>query len=262
LPSQLPDDGRVLNTPAANPNTTPGAAKPDQAAAVTPPPVSTAADAPVGPRGPLGQPTGMPVPMGPGTTLPDALAGRDPTQFIAAEQLRGAGGESITAALLGLNSRPTMAGAMTAPPGNIEFFRHLTVAGRRAMVRRLLRKQHAEMRRLILLVERGPRRDRDGESGDYADEYLAGGTSTDGTTIRSSAGEGPNVGDLHGEEAAIERISGGARDLPFEDKRREGPRYQRERERLATTVRMLYLLEELLAMQDYAFSRMGTFAKG
>jgi hypothetical protein len=31
---------------------------------------------------------------------------------------------------------------------------------------------------------------------------------------------------------------------------------------LATAVRMLYVLEELLAMQDYTFSRMGTFAKG
>jgi hypothetical protein len=114
--------------------------------------------------------------MGPGTTLPDALAGRDPSQLIAAEQLRGAGGESITAALLGLNARPTMAGALTAPPGNIEFFRHLTAAGRRAMVRRLLRKQHGEMRRLILLVERGPQREQHHESGQSEAAYSSGET--------------------------------------------------------------------------------------
>jgi hypothetical protein len=31
---------------------------------------------------------------------------------------------------------------------------------------------------------------------------------------------------------------------------------------LARVARMLYLLEELLAMQDYTFSRIGTFSKG
>jgi hypothetical protein len=176
--------------------------------------------------------------MGPSTTLPDALAGRDPSQLIAAEQLRGSGGESITAALLGLNARPTMAGAFTAPPGNIEFFRHLTAAARRAIVRRLLRKQHGEMRRLILLVERGPQREGRENSGQA--EYASGETLL-----------GQEEGPVEEGIVALADDVGG-----------NGLRYQRERERLATAVRMLYLLEEMLAMQDYTFSRMGTFAKG
>jgi hypothetical protein len=122
------------------------------------------------------------------------------------------------------------------------------------MVRRLLRKQHAEMRRLILLVERGPE-DR-GERDEDGDQYASRRGSIGAAPLRSGVEEGMNEVDNVGDKAAIQRISG----VTFEDTREEGLRYRRER--LATAVRMLYLLEELLTMQDYAFSRMGTFAKG
>src|ERR1700754_3325833 len=61
-----------------------------------------AADAAVGPRGPLGQPTGLPVPSAPGERglLTDVLAGLDPSQMIAAEQMRTRAGASAVDTLL------------------------------------------------------------------------------------------------------------------------------------------------------------------
>ena len=148
------------------------------------------------------------------------LAGRDPSQLIAAEQIRVAGGGTVTEELLGLNLQPTMAGALLAPPGNTDFLRHMTPIMRRNAVRELLSKQREQMRRLAMRLQIGSdnqkrRDDRDNEY-DRSDEHDA----TD--------------------------------DLPN----------GREYLQLATAARMLYLLEELLAMQDYTFSRMGTFSKG
>src|SRR6185503_18150923 len=105
----------------------------------------------------------------PGNAMPDVLAGRDPSQLIAAEQIRVAGGGTVTDELLGLNLQPTMAGALLAPPGNTDFLRHLTPVMRRNAVRELLSKQREQMRRLATRLQIGSddqkRRDnREGES--------------------------------------------------------------------------------------------------
>lgn len=184
--------------------------------------------APVGQPGPLGQPTGLPAPLAPGQqVLPDVLAGRDPSQLAAAEQLRARGGASAVEELLGLNRLPTVAGALAAPPGNSEALRHMTPTMRRTVMRNLLDKQRGRMRHLAHLLRRGGR-DGDEEAGagggdgrgGFADELYAGTLSLD--------------------EAQLERA----------------------RLELGHSARMLDLLEELLAMQDYAISQMGTFSQG
>ncbi|HWS52567.1 MAG TPA: hypothetical protein VN228_00460 [Pyrinomonadaceae bacterium] len=184
--------------------------------------------APVGQPGPLGQPTGLPAPLAPGQqVLPDVLAGRDPSQLAAAEQLRARGGASAVEELLGLNRLPTSMGALAAPPGNNEALRHMTPTMRRTVMRNLLDKQRGRMRHLAHLLRRGGR---DGEEG-------AGGEGGDG---RGSFAEELFAGALALDEEQIERA----------------------RLELGHSARMLDLLEELLAMQDYAISQMGTFSQG
>jgi hypothetical protein len=116
----------------------------------TPPP-----NAPLGKPGLHGQPTGMPAPGVSGQTkiMSDALTGRDPSQAIAAEQMRAAGGASATEELLGLNRQPPMAGALAPPPGNQEALSQRTPAARRAVIRSLLQHQHERIRRLAYLVQ-------------------------------------------------------------------------------------------------------------
>jgi hypothetical protein len=184
--------------------------------------------APVGQPGPLGQPTGLPAPPGqPPVILPDVLAGREPSQLAAAEELRARGAASATEELLGLNRQPTAAGALAAPPGNSEALRHLTPAMRRAVMRNLLNKQREQMRHLAALVRR-ERQDLAGGSGDGGDE--------EGSETRPEAASDPL-----GPEAT---------------------QLARARDELGRAACMLDLLDELLAMQDYAISQMGTFSRG
>ena len=183
---------------------------------------------PVGQPGPQGQPVGLPAPPSTAPLMPDALAGRDPSQLVAAEQMRARGGAGATEELLGLNRQPTMLGALAAPPGNAEALRHMTPTMRRTLMRNLLDKQRAQMRRLAQNMRRG----RDGRGdGDESDE------------------EGDGRAFFQGETAA-------ALALPDESQR------ARARAELGSAARMLDLLDELLAMQDYAVSQMGTFSQG
>lgn len=184
--------------------------------------------APVGQPGPLGQPTGLPAPLAPGQQiLPDVLAGRDPSQLAAAEQLRARGGASAVEELLGLNRLPTTAGALAAPPGNSEALRHMTPTMRRTIMRNLLDKQRGRMRRLAHLLRRG---ERDGE---------------DGGRGESDEGRGSFADEMFGATLALDEAQ-----------------IERARLELGHSARMLDLLEELLAMQDYAISQMGTFSQG
>jgi hypothetical protein len=160
--------------------------------------------------------------------MPDALAGRDPSQLVAAEQMRARGGASATEELLGLNRQPTIVGALTAPPGNAEALRHMTPTMRRTLMRNLLDKQRAHMRRLSHLM----RRERDAEQG-------------------GRDGEQPP-----GDEALQALVAEFAPATP------EEAQLARARAELGSAARMLDLLDELLAMQDYAISQMGTFSQG
>jgi hypothetical protein len=209
---------------------TPAQTQGDASAAAVKPPAQPGVQpeglaTPVGPPGQQGQPVGLPAPPAPTPLMPDALTGRDPSQLVAAEQMRARGAGGATEELLGLNRQPTMLGALTAPPGNAEALRHMTPTMRRTLMRNLLDKQRTQMRRLAHLM----RRERDGRRGGDGEE------SQDDAMM------------LAPEETAAP---------PDETQ------LARARVELGSAARMLDLLDELLAMQDYAISQMGTFSQG
>ena len=217
-------------------NNAPGAVTPapgqTEGAALNPPGQTVAPaeglNAPVGQPGQLGQPVGLPAPPATAPLMPDALAGRDPSQLAAAEQMRARGGAGATEELLGLNRQPTMLGVLAAPPGNAEALRHMTPTMRRTLMRNLLDKQRGQMRRLAQLMRR--ERDGEGREGEESSD------EDDGRPALTEASAAP----------------------PSPD---EALRL-RARAELGSAARMLDLLDELLAMQDYAVSQMGTFSQG
>jgi hypothetical protein len=184
---------------------------------------------PVGQPGPQGQPVGLPAPTTTAPLMPDALAGRDPSQLVAAEQMRARGSASATEELLGLNRQPTIVGSLAPPPGNAEALRHMTPTMRRTLMRNLLDKQRTQMRRLAQLM----RRERDGRGGGDDDD------------------ESPD------DERQYPQLEAADASAPMDEAQRT-----RARAELARAARMLDLLDELLAMQDYAVSQMGTFSQG
>jgi hypothetical protein len=183
---------------------------------------------------PVGQPTGTQSPVDtpnlpPGQKiLPDAVTGRDGTQLEAAKQLSSLGGAAATDRLLGLDLRPTMTGALTAPPGNSEFLRHLSPQMRRTIMRKMLSKQRERMRRLARFLRERHDESTGGESGD-----------NDAPEDR---------------ESFLEVIS-----EPMELDRTQITRATGELDKAA---RMLDILDEMLTMQDYTISQIGTFSQG
>jgi hypothetical protein len=178
-------------------------------------------DAPIGPPGSLGQPTGLPIPdlTGKQPVVPDVLTGKDPSQLIAAEQLRSSAGTSATDELLGLNQQPTMLGSFPAPPGNVEALRHMSPTMRRTITRNLLSKQRDQMRKLAFMVrERQKREEEDREQHQSRDHRALG-------------------------EEEVAQLD-------------------QARNELGSVAQMLDLVDDLLAMQDYTFSQMGSFSKG
>ncbi|MDQ3321954.1 MAG: hypothetical protein M3525_05915 [Acidobacteriota bacterium] len=186
---------------------------------------NAAGDTAVG-RGTAGQPIGQPTtePTTQNALMPNVVTGRDPSQLIAAEKMRSNAGHSATDVLLGLNRQPSTLGTMLAPPGNLEALRHLTPTMRRTILRNLLTKQRGQMRRLVAVMRDDERQTPDEENQN-----------------EENAGETP---------AILPPVSAAA----FYN--------QRAVQDLEATTRMLDLLDELLGMQDYTLSQMGTFAQG
>ena len=182
---------------------------------------------PVGQPGETSQPNVLPQPLG-DKLFSDAVTGRERSQLDAADQLRAASGISATDKLLGLHLQPTIAGALTAPPGNSEALRHLTPAMRRAAMRGLLSKQRERTRRLAQIV----RRQRDQQNGEEDDAEQQ-----------------------EREDSFVAMLTEGSVELS-EDQ------VNRATEELVTMARMLDLLDEMLNLQDYTFSQMGSFAQG
>ena len=175
---------------------------------------------------PVGQPAEARQPVDTAQKLlNDAVVGRDVTQLDAAKQLSALGGVSATDRLLGLDLRPTMTGVLSAPPGNVEFLRHLSPQARRTIMRKMLNKQRERMRRLARYL-----RDR-----------------RDETATENGDGETDS-------ESFLEVIS-----EPVELDRVKITRATSELEKAA---RMLNILDEMLAMQDYTISQIGTFTQG
>jgi hypothetical protein len=159
--------------------------------------------------------------------LPDAVTGRDETQLEAARQLSTLGGTSATDRLLGLDLRPTMTGALSAPPGNSEFLRHLSPQVRRTIMRKMLTKQRERMRRLARFLR------------ERHDESAGGETDSNGDEDR---------------ESFLEVIS--------EPRELDRAQITRATGELDKAARMLDILDEMLTMQDYTISQIGTFSQG
>lgn len=184
-------------------------------------------------RGSVGQPVGVPTnePTTQNTLMTNVITGRDASQLVAAEKLRSNGGHSATDVLLGLNRQPSTLGVLLAPPGNLEMLRHLSPASRRKVLRNLLSKQRGQMRRLVHVM-----RD-DGQNPQQSnDEYQDSENENNSEEILLTASTLPSVASKFYNGHAL-------RDLE-------------------ATTRMLDLLDELLGMQDYTLSQMGTFAQG
>lgn len=179
---------------------------------------------------PVGQPTegegviNLPKPPGE-TAFSTAVTGKDRSQLDAAEQIRSNAGVSATDKLLGLHLQPTVAGALTAPPGNMEALRHLSPAMRRSIMRELVNKQRERTRRLAKYVRRQrERRDENGNEQENREESLV---------------------QLLAEnfDASDEQVT-------------------RASDELLAMAKMLDLLDEMLNLQDYTVSQMGSFAQG
>ena len=181
-------------------------------------------------RGNVGQPVGVPAktPLTQNALMPEMVTGRDATQVIAAEKMRSNGGESATDVLLGLNRQPSVLGGLLAPPGNLEALRHLSPAMRRKILRNLLAKQKTQMRRLVAVARDDERHQQ------QEDEQRELEESSDAENLSPVAVNNPALG-FHNRRV-------------YQD--------------LASTTKMLDLLDELLNMQDYTLSQMGTFAQG
>lgn len=189
-------------------------------------PPDTGADQNVG-RGSIGQPVGVPpkTPLTQNALMSEVVTGRDATQFIAAEKLHSNGGVSATDVLLGLNQQPSVLGGLLAPPGNLEALRHLSPTMRRKILRNLLAKQKNQMRRLVAVAREEKQHQREERNEQ----------SNDTENLPPIVKNDPN-------------------ELEFYN-----PRVYQD---LASTTKMLDLLDELLNMQDYTLSQMGTFAQG
>jgi hypothetical protein len=155
--------------------------------------------------------------------MPDAVIGRDASQLESAEQVRTTGYVSAVDKLLGLDLQPTVLGVLAAPPGNSEILRLMTPAMRRKIMRNLLSKQRERMKRLTTVL-RKYRENQDEDEGNNSRQSFA--------------------------EMLTEEY-----DLSPEQ-------INRATEELGRMANMLDVLDELLVMQDYTISQMGTFAQG
>lgn len=190
-------------------------------------------------RGNVGQPVGQPQAdsITQNELMPGVISGRDPSQLIAAEKLRSNAGHSATDVLLGLDRQPSIMGLLLAPPGNLESLRHMSPTMRRSVLRNLLSKQHEQMRRLIaVLRDEGNNQQQSGsqEESEFEDNLS-----------------------VNGSETALLPLSP-SRVLSQTGTFQNG-RAVRE---LEAMTQMLDMLDELLGMQDYTLSQMGTFAQG
>ncbi len=156
--------------------------------------------------------------------LSDAITGKDASQLDAGQKLSLLGGTSAVDKLLGLDMRPTMLGVLVAPPGNSDFLRHISPTMRRTIMRNMLTRQRKRMRRLARFL-------RDEKDNQESEEQRR-----------------------ENEESFLEVVS--------EPLMIEQTEVGRAIDELGRTARMLDVLDELLAMQDYTISQIGTFTHG
>lgn len=157
--------------------------------------------------------------------LTDALTGKESSQLDAAQRLSSLGGSSAVDKLLGLDLRPTMLGALVAPPGNSDFLRHISPTMRRTIMRNMLTRQRKRMRRLARFL----REEKDNQESDE----------------QRRENEQESFLEVVTEPLMLEELH-----------------VSRAIDELGRTAKMLDVLDELLAMQDYTISQIGTFSQG
>jgi hypothetical protein len=155
--------------------------------------------------------------------MTDVIVGRDISQLESAEQVRSTGYVSATDKLLGLDLQPTMLGVLAPPPGNNEALRSFTPTMRRKIMRNLLSKQRERMRRLT------------------------------GTLRRQKDDQTEDSTDSNGESFAA---------MMLEDYILTMDQMDRATDELNKMAKMLDVLDEMLVMQDFTISQMGTFSQG
>jgi hypothetical protein len=155
--------------------------------------------------------------------MTDVIVGKDISQLESAEQVRSTGYVSATDKLLGLDLQPTMLGVLAPPPGNNEALRSFTPTMRRKIMRNLLGKQRERMRRLT------------------------------GTLRRQKDEQTEDSTDSKGESFAA---------MMLEDYILTMDQMDRATDELSKMAKMLDVLDEMLVMQDFTISQMGTFSQG
>lgn len=150
-------------------------------------------------------------------------------QEVSPERLKSIGTPSATEKLLGLNQKPSVLGAIDAPPGNSMALRYLTPAMRRATIRELIIKQRKRLRGLAYLLHGEESKDEQTFEENKQEE------TTEEIMLETSVKSVKKITPLRRETAIGE---------------------------LDHTVRMLNLLSDFLAMQDYILSQMSSFSKG
>jgi hypothetical protein len=155
--------------------------------------------------------------------MTDVVVGRDISQLESAEQVRSTGYVSATDKLLGLDLQPTMLGVLAPPPGNNEALRSLTPTMRRKIMRNLLGKQRERMRRLTSSLRRRRDEKSDEDATDSNESFAA---------------------------------------MMLEDYILTMDQIDRATDELSKMAKMLDVLDEMLGMQDFTISQMGTFSQG
>lgn len=180
---------------------------------------------------PVGQPgDAQKAEVNPGQKLlNDAVSGKESSQLDAAQKLSLLGGTSAVDKLLGLDFRPTMLGVLVPPPGNSDFLRHLSPTMRRTIMRNMLARQRKRMRRLARFL----REERENQEQESHEEN------------RNNENEQESFLEVVSEPLLLEEAQVG-----------------RAIDELGRTARMLDVLDELLAMQDFTISQIGTFSQG
>lgn len=151
------------------------------------------------------------------------------SQSETVKPLTSIGGISAADRLLGLDLRPPVTGALPPPPGNSEFLRHVSPPMRRTIMRKMLDKQRERMRKLArFLRDRRDETDQGHQPEQERESFL------------EVIAEKNQSEEYNADKNQIFRAAG----------------------ELDKTARMLDILDEMLAMQDYTISRIGTFTQG
>jgi len=155
--------------------------------------------------------------------LVDEIFKSNRKKSVTYERLSRLGGASSTARLLGLDKQPTELGVLAPPPGSADFLSDLSSSKRRTMLREVMNRQRLEMRRLSEFLKR--------------EKNL----TEDSIRLQASTLEAKNL-----EEAETA----------------DNSELLKAIDDLGKSARMLDVIDDLIKMQDYTLSQIGSYSKG